>query len=135
MNVKKILGFVGASALITATGGLAAPMLGVGLLSTVALAPIVTSSLSTIATIGVVKNINDAKRSKKENEALREELKKSNMDSKAKQKVIEKLNEQLEQVKAELREEKIKSSKNEEKIRLMEEQINDLVETIMAYAA
>ena len=135
MNIKKILGFAGASLLISATGGLAAPVLGVGLLGTVAIAPIITSSLSTIATIGVVKNISDAKRSKKENEALREELRKSNVDSKTKQKVIEELSNELEQVKAELKEEKRKSRKNDEIIRLMEEQIDDLMITISAYAA
>ena len=135
MKLKKIGKAIGRGAIIAATGGLATPIVGGGLLGTVMLTPVITSGLTTIATIGVVKNISAAKKSKEENEKLRGELKKTTMDNKAKQKVIEKINRQLEQVKAELEEERAKAKKNEDRIRLMEEQLDDLMETLrVAYA-
>lgn len=106
------------------TGNIMAPSLTGVILSTYCL------------TVGVVKNLNDAKKFKEENERLRNELKKANLGNKTKQEVIKRLNEQLEQVKVELKVEKEKLKRNEERIKLMEEQITDLMETIkIAYDA
>ena len=136
MELKKIGKVIGTSALIAATGGLAAPIVGLGALGAVTLTPAITSGLSAIATIGAVSNLTEAKKSKRENEKLRDELKKVNIDNDTKQKVIMNLNKQLEEVKEELRSERAKAKRNEEKIRLMEEQLDDLMETLQTvYAA
>ena len=50
--------------------------------------------------------------------------------------MIVNLNRQLEEVKAELRSERAKTKRNEEKIRLIEEQLDDLMVTLQTvYAA
>ena len=130
MDIKKIAGALGIGAIVVATGGLATPLVGI-----VGLSSAVVGGMSAVTTVGVVRNASDAKKSKKENKGLREELRKSNLDNAAKQKVIEKLYRRIEEIKQELTKEKAKYQKNNEKIKFMQEQIDDLMETIRAAQA
>ena len=81
------------------------------------------------STVKVAKNVSDLLNSKKENEKLREELRKTDLDNATKQEVIRELNKQVEKIKKELEKERKRADKNEEIIRCMEEQLEDLINT------
>lgn len=101
------LGMAGGTMLIQAVAG------GVGLLG------------ATVATTAV-----EGAEAKKQNKKLREEIKKANLDAATKQKIILQLNEKIEALKKRLAEEEGKVQKNEEAIRVMKEQLDDLVDTL-----
>lgn len=101
------LGMAGGTAIISAVAG------GVGA---------VTTAVATSAAEGT--------KAKKQNEELRNELRQSNIDNATKQKVIMQLNKQVENLKKELAEERNRANKSDEKIRIMEEQLDDVLETL-----
>ena len=61
---------------------------------------------------------------------LREELRKANVDNATKQKVIIQLNKKIDDLKAALKEEEGKTNRNEDTIRILKEQLNDILETL-----
>lgn len=75
-------------------------------------------------------NAAEGAKSKKQNEELREELRKSNMDNATKQKVIANLNSQIQKLEQALAEERAKNQRNSEKIQLLQEQLDDLMLTL-----
>lgn len=90
-----------------------------------ALSPAMTSVVSMVAITRKA-----AKRSKANQEKLRAELRAANMDNAVKQKIIKNLYEQIERVTVQLEVEKSKQRRNEEVISQLEEQIEDILNTI-----
>lgn len=101
------LGMAGGAAVISAVAG------GIGAIST---------AVATTAVEGV--------KAKKQNEELRKALMKANIDNATKQKVILQLNELVEKLKKSLVEEKKRADKSDQKISIMEEQLEDVLNTI-----
>ena len=79
---------------------------------------------------GIATNAADCAKFKKQNVELREKLKESNIDASTKQKIIVNLNKKIEELNKKLKEEKEKSDKNDEKIRILQEQLNEVYETL-----
>lgn len=90
-----------------------------------ALSPAMTSVVSMVAITRKA-----AKRSKANQEKLRAELRAANMDNAVKQKIIKNLYEQIERVTVQLEVEKSKQRRNAEVISQLEEQIEDILNTI-----
>ena len=101
------LGMAGGTAIISAVAG------GVG---------VVTTAVATNAVEGA--------KAKKQNEELRSELRKSNIDNATKQKVIAQLNEQVKKLGKALADEKARVDKSDERISVIEEQLADVLETL-----
>lgn len=160
MKISKIVACLGVGTLCVVTGGLAAPAIGaavgtsmglsgaaaataglatlgggslaaggMGIAGGTALIQAVAGGVGMIGT-GIVSNVAEAAKSKKQNKELREELSKANLDSETKQHVIEKLNAKIESLKMTLAKEKAKNQRNEDNIRFMQEQLDDLLVTL-----
>lgn len=95
-----------------------------------ALSPAMASMVSIVAITRTA-----AKKSKKNQEKLRAELRAANMDNAVKQKIIKNLYEQIERVTVQLEVEKSKQRKNEVVISRLEEQIEDIFNTIVVARA
>lgn len=144
MKIGKIIGCIGVGALCVATGGLAAPAIGAASTGIAALGGASlavggfgmaggTTLIQAVASgvgFSIASNVADGAKLKKQNKELREELKQANMDSATKQKVIENLNVQISKLRQALADEKAKSQRNEEKIKVIQEQLDDLLETL-----
>ena len=125
MKLSKIIGGISIGAICLATGGLAAPLAGAAIAANV-----LNSSVLVLSAAGAIAStVAEGEKSKKENEELRKELKKSNMDNATKQKVIQNLNKRIEKLEQALAEETEKRQRDEEKIRILQEQVDDLFET------
>lgn len=134
---SSVLGLSGAAATsagLAALGGGSLAAGGLGMAGGTALIQAVAGGIGVVGA-GVVSNAAEGAKSKKQNKELREALKQSNMDNATKQKVITNLNTQIENLKKALIEEKAKTERNEEKIRLMQEQLADLIETLSSAQA
>lgn len=160
MKIGKIIGVLGVGALCVVTGGLAAPAIGAAVGGVMGLSGAAATSAGLAAIGGgslaagglgmaggtaiiqavaggvgvlgskIAFSAADAASAKKENRELRDELKKSNIDNATKQKVITQLNAKIDQLKNELQKERVKADKNEETIKIIQEQIDDLYETL-----
>lgn len=129
---SSLLGLSGAAATsagLAALGGGSLAAGGLGMAGGTALIQAVAGGVGLVGA-GIASNAVEGKKSKKENEELREELKKANIDSATKQKVIESLNAKIQKLQQALANEKAKSQRNEEKIQVMQEQLDDLLETL-----
>jgi hypothetical protein len=166
MKAWKVVSCLGAGVLCVVTGGLAAPVIGAVVGSSVlglsgaaatsaGLAAIGGGSLaagglgmaggtaiiSAVAggvgavTTAVATNAAEGAKAKKQNEELRSELKRSNLDNTTKQKVIMQLNDQVEKLRKALAEEKARVDKSDERIRVIEEQLADVLETLKSARA
>ena len=78
---------------------------------------------------GIATNAADGAKAKKQNKELRDALRQHNVDSATKQKIITQLNARIEELENALAEERRKSSVNEETIRILQEQLDDVLET------
>lgn len=129
---SSVLGLSGAAATsagLAALGGGSLASGGLGMAGGAALIKAVAGGVGFIGA-GIATNAAEGAKSKKQNKELREELKKATLDKATKQKVIEHLDAQITKLKEALAEEKAKTRKNEEKIQVMEEQLDDLLETL-----
>lgn len=141
-NIGKIVGCLGVGVLCTVTGGLAAPLIGVslaagglGMAGGTMLIQAVAGGVGLVGA-GIASSAVEGAKFKKQNEDLRRELKEANIDNATKQKIIMNLSSEIEKLKVALKEEKEKNQKNEEKIKIIQEQLNDLLVTLeMAKAA
>lgn len=127
-----VLGLSGAAATsagLAALGGGSLAAGGLGMAGGTALIQAVAGGVGVIGT-GIVSNAAEGSKLKKQNAELRDELRKANLDSATKQRVIEQLNTQITNLKYALEEEKAKAQRNEEKIQYMQEQLDDLLETL-----
>lgn len=129
---SSVLGLSGAAATsagLAALGGGSLAAGGLGMAGGTALIQAVAGGIGVVGA-GIATNAAEGAKSKKQNEELREELKKSNIDNATKQRVIANLHSKIEKLKVALQEEKAKNQKNEEKIKFMQEQLNDLLESL-----
>lgn len=88
----------------------------------------VTSGVSTISS-KLSNTFELVKKTKLENKILKEKLKTNNVSEKVKQKIILELNNKIKILNKKLEEEQERNRKNEELISILEEQINDLIDT------
>lgn len=122
-------GAAATSAGLAALGGGSLAAGGLGMAGGTALIQAVAGGVGVLGA-GIATNFAEGRKVKEQNEELREELKRSNLDSATKQKVIMQLNKKIEQIGLELEMEKTKSNQNTEKIQVLEEQLNDLLKTL-----
>ena len=136
MKLGKVLLILGAGAACVVTGGLAAPAIGavVGTtfmgLSGAAATSAGLAALVGILGAGIATNAADGAKAKKQNEDLREELHNQNVDNSTKQKVIQQLNNKVEELRKALAEEKKKTNNNEERIKILQDQLDDVLQTL-----
>ena len=122
-------GAAATSAGLAALGGGALAAGGAGMAGGTLLVQAVAGGVGILGA-SIATNAADGAKAKKQNEELREELRTQNIDNATKQKLIQQLNSQLEQLKEALAEEAKKTEQDEEKIRILQEQINDIMETL-----
>lgn len=79
---------------------------------------------------GIATNAADGAKAKKQNKELRDALRQHNVDSATKQKLIAQLNATKEELQKALDEERRKNNVHEETIRILQEQLDDLIETL-----
>ena len=79
---------------------------------------------------GIATNAADGAKAKKQNKELRDALRQHNVDSATKQKLIAQLNATKEELQKALNEERRKNNVHEETIRILQEQLDDLIETL-----
>ncbi len=93
---------------------------------------IAQSVASGIGTVGskISLTIANSKQLKEENKNLREELKKITLSEAVKQKIVLQLNSKITSLKTALQAEKERNQKNEDMIKLLQEQISDLMLTV-----
>lgn len=129
---SSILGLSGAAATsagLAALGGGSLAAGGLGMAGGTALIQAVAGGVGLVGS-KIAFSAADASSAKKENKELREELRKANVDNATKQKVIIQLNKKIDELKAALKEEEGKKNRNEETIRILKEQLNDILETL-----
>ena len=80
--------------------------------------------------LNVFEHVAFEKKKKKQNEDLREELHNQNVDNSTKQKVIQQLNNKVEELRKALAEEKKKTNNNEERIKILQDQLDDVLQTL-----
>lgn len=122
-------GAAATSAGLAAIGGGSLAAGGLGMAGGTAIVSAVAGGVGAVTTAVASSAVEGAK-AKRQNEELRSELRRSNLDNATKQKVIMQLNEQVEKLKKALAEERSRSDKSDEKIRIMEEQLADVLETL-----
>jgi hypothetical protein len=122
-------GAAATSAGLAAIGGGSLAAGGLGMAGGTAIISAVAGGVGTVAT-AIATSAAEGAKAKKQNQELRHELRNSNIDNATKQKVIMILNEQVETLKAALAEEKRRADRSEEKIKIMEEQLADILETL-----
>lgn len=160
MGLGKILAIVGAGAACVITGGLAAPAIGAAVGATMGLSGAAATSAGLAALgggalaaggagvaggtmliqavagglgvlgAGIATNAVDGAKAKKQNKELRDALRQHNVDSATKQKLIAQLNATKEELQKALDEERRKNNVHEETIRILQEQLDDLIETL-----
>lgn len=79
---------------------------------------------------GIATNAAEGVKVKKQNQELRDELHQQNIDNATKQKVIQQLNNKVEELKQALADEKKKTDCNEDRIRLLQDQLDDILRTL-----
>lgn len=129
---SSVLGLSGAAATsagLAAIGGGSLAAGGLGMAGGTAIISAVAGGVAVVTT-AVATNVAEGAKAKKQNEALRSELRQSNVDNATKQKVILQLNQQVEELKKALADENAQADKSDERIRVMEEQLADVLETL-----
>lgn len=129
---SSVLGLSGAAATsagLAAIGGGSLAAGGLGMAGGTAIISAVAGGVGAVTT-AVATNAVEGAKAKKQNEELRSELKKSNIDNATKQKVIMQLNEQVKKLGKALAYEKARVDKSDERIRVIEEQLADVLETL-----
>lgn len=122
-------GAAATSAGLAAIGGGSLAAGGLGIAGGTAIISAAAGGVGTVVT-AVATSASEGAKAKKQNQELREELKKSNIDNATKQKVIMQLNVQVEKLKDEIAKERNRADKSDEKIRIMEEQLADVLDTL-----
>ena len=135
---SSVLGLSGAAATsagLAAIGGGSLAAGGLGMAGGTAIVSAVAGGVGAVTT-AVATNAAEGAKAKKQNEELRNELRKSNLDNATKQKVIMQLNQKVEKLRKTLAEEKARADKSDERIQVIEEQLTDVLETLKtAHAA
>lgn len=129
---SSVLGLSGAAATsagLAAIGGGSLAAGGLGMAGGAAIISAVAGGVGVVTT-AVATNAAEGAKAKKQNEELRSELRKSNIDNATKQKVIIQLNEQVEKLRKVLADEKARGDKSDVRIRIIEEQLADVLETL-----
>ena len=127
-----VLGLSGAAATsagLAALGGGALAAGGAGMAGGTLLIQAVAGGVGVLGA-GIASNAADGAKAKKQNEELREELHRQNVDNATKQKVIIQLNKKVEELKKALAEEKGRTDSNSEKIKILQEQLDDVLQTL-----
>lgn len=129
---SSVLGLSGAAATSAGLAALGGGSLAAGGLGTAGGTALIQAVAGGVGLVGskIAFSAADASSNKKENKELREALKKANIDNATKQKVIIQLNKKIDELKCALKEEERKTNKNEETIRILKEQLNDVIETL-----
>ncbi|WP_294852335.1 hypothetical protein [uncultured Oscillibacter sp.] len=122
-------GAAATSAGLAALGGGALAAGGAGMAGGTALIQAVAGGIGILGA-GIAKNASDGAKAKKQNAELRSELHQQNVDNATKQKVIRQLNNKVEELKQALAEEAAKTNRNEETIRLLQDQLDDVLKTL-----
>lgn len=126
---SSVLGLSGAAATsagLAAVGGGSLAAGGLGMAGGTAIISAVAGGVGAMTT-AVATNAAEGKIAKNQNARLREELKKNQIDNAVKQKILLQLNEQITALENALFNERSKFDKSEEKIRIMEEQLDDVL--------
>lgn len=129
---SSVLGLSGAAATsagLAAIGGGSLAAGGLGMAGGTAIISAVAGGVGAMTT-AIATNSAEGMKAKKQNEELRSELRKSNIDNATKQKVIMQLNEQVEKLRKALADEKSRADKSDERIKVIEEQLSDVLETL-----
>lgn len=127
--------FMGLSGAAATTAGLAAlgggslAAGGAGIAGGTAIIQLVAGGVGLLGA-GIATNAAEGKKAKIENEELRSELSRQNLDSATKQKVIMQLNNKVEMLRDALAKEKKKTNYNAEKIMLLQQQLDDVLNTL-----
>ncbi len=127
-----VLGLSGAAATsagLAALGGGALAAGGAGMAGGTLLIQAVAGGVGILGA-GIASSAAEGASAKKQNKELREELRQKNVDDATKQKVIQQLNNKIELLKKTLEEEKLRADRNEEKIKLLQEQLDDILQTL-----
>ena len=122
-------GAAATSAGLAALGGGALAAGGAGMAGGALLVQAVAGGVGILGA-GIATNAADGAKAKKQNEDLREELHNQNVDNSTKQKVIQQLNNKVEELRKALAEEKKKTNNNEERIKILQDQLDDVLQTL-----
>ena len=122
-------GAAATSAGLAALGGGALAAGGAGMAGGALLVQAVAGGVGILGA-GIATNAADGAKAKKQNEDLREELHNQNVDNSTKQKVIQQLNNKVEELRKALAEEKKKTNNNEELIKILQDQLDDVLQTL-----
>lgn len=122
-------GAAATSAGLAALGGGALAAGGAGMAGGTMLVQAVAGGVGILGA-GVATNAVEGAEAKKQNEDLRTEMHDQNLDNATKQKIIIQLNKKVEELKNALAEEKEKTDANEDKIKLLQEQLDDVLQTL-----
>ena len=122
-------GAAATSAGLAALGGGALAAGGAGVAGGTMLIQAVAGGLGVLGA-GIATNAADGAKAKKQNKELRDALRQHNVDSATKQKLIAQLNATKEELQKALDEERRKNNVHEETIRILQEQLDDLIETL-----
>lgn len=127
-----LLGLSGAAATsagLAALGGGALAAGGAGMAGGTLLVQAIAGGMGILGA-GIATNAADEVKVKKQNQELRDELHQQNIDNATKQKVIQQLNNKVEELKQALADEKKKTDCNEDRIRLLQDQLDDILRTL-----
>jgi uncharacterized protein HemX len=127
-----LLGLSGAAATsagLAALGGGALAAGGAGMAGGTLLVQAIAGGMGVLGA-GIATNAADGVKVKKQNQELRDELHQQNIDNATKQKVIQQLNNKVEELKQALADEKKKTDCNEDRIRLLQDQLDDILRTL-----
>lgn len=127
-----VLGLSGAAATsagLAALGGGSLAAGGLGMAGGTALIQAVAGGIGLVGA-GIATNSVECNKAKQQNKELREALRKSNLDNKTKQDIITNLKAKIDKLNQAVAEEKSKNQRNEEKIKILQEQLDDVIETL-----
>ncbi len=134
---SSVLGLSGAAATsagLAAIGGGSLAAGGLGMAGGTAIISAVAGGVGAVTT-AVATNVTEGAKAKKQNEELRKELSRTNIDNATKQKLILQLNEQLSNIQKELKFERERSDSSDLKIQIMEEQLEDVLKVLRTLQA